>query len=191
MNKIHVSTRTAFHIIRTSFAIGTIAVSLASPALVAAQNTPTATPAAAVQEPLTWRFGKPQSPNDAGWTAERGTITQDEGELRLQPDANRRVILLSPLGLPDAARDAGEFVLGLTGTGLQRVRIQARRDARGGWITIADASGTALREVADGYSIKRKAGARSAPIERLRFELEFRTTNPRALKYISFKSVPN
>ena len=76
-------------------------------------------------------------------------------------------------------------MLGLAGTGLQRVRIQGRRDARGGWITIADASDAALREAADGYTIKRNPGARDAPIERLRIELTFRTTNPRVLTRIA------
>ncbi|MEO8344852.1 MAG: hypothetical protein ABI607_04075 [Betaproteobacteria bacterium] len=169
----------------------TVVVGLVSPTLVPAQTAPMATPAVPVQEPFSWSFGKPQSANAEGWTAERGTITPGDGELRLQPDANRRVILLSPSGLPEVARDAEEFVLGVTGTGLQRVRIQVRRDVRGGWITIADASGAALREVTDGYAIKRTAGARSAPIERLRFELQFRTTNARALKHISIKTGPS
>jgi len=72
----------------------------------------------------------------------------------------------------------------MAGTGLERVRIQGRRDARGGWITLADAGGAALHETAEGYIVKRKPGARDAPIERLRIELQFRTTNPRALQRI-------
>ena len=112
-------------------------------------------------------------------------MTPSDNEARLQPDANRRVVLLSPPDLPEAVRDAEEFVLGVSGTGLQRVRIQARRDARGGWITIADASGAALRETAEGYVVKRNPGARGAPIERLRIEFQFRTTNPRALARIA------
>jgi len=130
---------------------------------------------------LTWNFGAPAP----GWTAERGTLIPGNGEMRLQPDANRRVVLLSPPGLPESASQVEEFVLGVSGTGLQRVRIQARRDARGGWITIADASDAALREVAEGYVIKRNPGARGAPIERLRIELTFRTTNPRVLTRIA------
>ena len=65
------------------------------------------------------------------------------------------------------------------------MRIQARRDPRGGWITIADASGSALLSTATGYVIKRKPGARDDAIDRLRIELDFRTTNPRALKRIA------
>lgn len=130
--------------------------------------------------PLSWTFS-----DNAGWTAERGTMTVVDGKVRLQPDKNRRVVLLSPPGLPDAAARAGEFVVGVPGTGLQRVRIQGRRDARGGWITIADASGAALRETANGYVVKRKSGPREVPVERLRVELEFRTTNPRTLERIA------
>jgi len=132
-----------------------------------------------------WTFGAPQSAAGGEWTAERGTLTPGDGEARLQPDANRRVVLLSPPGLPESARDAEKFVVQVMGSGLQRVRIQARRDARGGWITIADASGSALRSTAAGYVIKRNPGARDGSIERLRIELEFRTTNPRELKRIA------
>jgi hypothetical protein len=142
-------------------------------------------PAAAPSAALTWTFAAPQPANGEGWTVERGTMTMGEGTASLRPDANRRVVLLSPPGLPEAARYTEEFVVGVSGTGLERVRVLARRDPRGGWITIADASGAALRETADGYLVQRNAGARGAPIERLRFELQFRTTNPRALTRIA------
>ena len=132
----------------------------------------------------TWAFGTPV-PGTGGWTAERGTLSMANGSARMQPDANRRVVLLSPPALPGSIKGAEEFLLGIEGTGLQRVRVQARRDARGGWITIADASGSALHETPDGYTVKRKAGARDAPIERLRIELQFRTTNPRVLTRIA------
>ena len=134
---------------------------------------------------MAWTFGTPPPPKGESWSAERGTLTLGAAEARLQPDANRRVVLLSPPGLPEQVRHAEEFVLGVSGTGLERARIQARRDARGGWITIADASGTALRETADGYVVRRNPGARGAPIERLRVELTFRTTNPRVLARIA------
>jgi hypothetical protein len=165
------------------------ALALAAPVPAAAQAAPSTMPAPA-GDTLRWTFGSAQSGDAGGWTAERGSIAQGNGELRLQPDANRRLVLLSPAGLPDAARDAQAFVLGVTGTGLQRVRIQARRDARGGWITIADAQGAALRKVADGYAVKRTAGGPAAPIERLRVELQFRTTNPRALTHVAVVTAP-
>ena len=143
-----------------------------------------ATPAAVPGAAFSWSFGAPQSAADEGWTAERGTLAVANGEARLQPDANRRVVLVSPAALPEDLRDAEAIVLGISGTGLQRVRVQGRRDARGGWITLADASGSTLVATADGYVVKRKPGARGAPIERLRIELTFRTTNPRALLHI-------
>src|SRR4029079_19431055 len=101
---------------------------VASPSLVHAQS---------------WTFGAPPSAGDA-WTAERGTLTLGDGEARLQLDSNRRVVLLSPPGLPESVRTAEKFVLQIAGSGLQRVRIQARRDARGGWIKIAAARGSPL-----------------------------------------------
>ena len=173
-----------------AFAFAAIVGGLGLPALVHAQATPSATGVAPArpamsQDALSWTFGTPQPATGNGWTAERGTMTFGQGETRLQPDANRRVVLLSPPGLPEGARSAEEFVLGVSGTGLQRVRIQGRRDARGGWITVADASDAKLRETQDGYTIKRNPGARDASIERLRIELTFRTTNPRVLTRIA------
>jgi hypothetical protein len=82
-------------------------------------------------------------------------------------------------------------VLGVGGTGLLRARIQGRRDARGGWITLADARGKALRDPSDGVVIKRTAAGVEAPIERLRIEMEFRTTNPRPLdRIVAGKATP-
>jgi hypothetical protein len=92
--------------------------------------------------------------------------------------------------LPESTRDAGQFILGIEGTGLSRVRIQGRRDARGGWITLADARGKALREVPEGVAVERKPGPRGA-IEGLRIELEFRTTNPRTLERIVLVPSPS
>ncbi|MEP7327607.1 MAG: hypothetical protein ABI777_00245 [Betaproteobacteria bacterium] len=134
---------------------------------------------------LLWTFGTPQHADGDGWTAERGALALGEGELRMQPDANRRMVLLSPAGLPEASRHADQFVLGAIGTGLQRVRIEGRRDARGGWITIADARGSDLRETAAGIAVKRIAGAHSEPLERLRIELTFETTKSRTLTRIA------
>jgi hypothetical protein len=144
-------------------------------------------PAALPAPIVTWNFATPQDKGGEAWVAERGRMTFADGETRLQPDTNRRVALLSPPGLPEAAKAAETFTVGVDGTGVQRIRIQARRDARGGWITIADASGEALRETADGYVVKRKGGARTAPIERLRIELDFRTSNPRVLQRIAVR----
>ena len=171
------------------------AASLAIMTVSAAWNTlaATAEPVPAASSPsggLSWTFGTTQAGSGAGWTAERGTMTLGQAEARLQPDKNRRVVLLSPAGLSDAVRNAEEFVIGVSGTGLERVRVQGRRDARGGWITIADASGATMREVAGGYAIKRGPGARGAPIERLRIELTFRTTNPRSLTRLSASPAP-
>ena len=149
-------------------------------------------PVPAVSPPgaLSWTFDAAQPADSAGWSTERGTMTLGQGAARLQPNRSRRVVLLSPPGLPDAVRSAEEFVLGVSGTGLERVHVLARRDPRGGWITIADASGAAMREVADGFAIKRGPGARDAPIERLRIDLTFRTTIPRPLTRISVNPAP-
>jgi hypothetical protein len=144
-----------------------------------------ATPAQPEQQPgalLSWNFASMQAVDIEGWTAERGTVTLADGGMRMQPDSSRRVVLLSPTELPEGVRDAREFVVNVKGTGLLRVRVQARRDARGGWITLADAGGSALRETADGFVVKRKPGVRDAPIERLRIEFLFRTTNPRTFQ---------
>lgn len=156
----------------------------------APNNPPPPAPGAPTAIPSTivvWTFAAAPGASGDAWTAERGRLTFADGEARLQPDANRRATLLSPPGLPEATKAAETFAVGVTGTGLQRIRIQARRDARGGWITIADASGDALRATADGYVVQRKSGARTAPIERLRIDLDFRTSNARALQRIAVR----
>lgn len=137
-----------------------------------------ATPAAAT---LAWSLGETGT---AGWTAERGTIMARDGKATIRPDVNRRLVLLSPPSVAVDARDLGEFVLDVGGTGLLRARIQGRRDARGGWITLADARGKALRATPEGIVVQRTAVGPGAPIERLRIEMEFRTTNPRPLDRI-------
>lgn len=152
----------------------------------------TVVPVPAVSPPgaVSWTFDAAHPADSAGWSTERGTMTLGQGEARLQPNRSRRVVLLSPPGLPDAVRSAEEFVLGVSGTGLERVHVLARRDPRGGWITIADASGAAMRVIPEGFAIKRNAGARDAPIERLRIDLTFRTTNARPLTRISVNPSP-
>ena len=176
--------------IAAALAVAAMVAGIETSTLVHAQSAPAAAAAVPVapapsREALSWNFGVAQSATGEAWTAERGSLSLGNGEARLTPDANRRVVLVSPPGLPESARDAEKFVVQVLGSGLQRVRIQARRDARGGWITIADASGSALLSTAAGYVIKRKPGTRDGSIERLRIELEFRTTNPRELKRIA------
>ena len=134
---------------------------------------------------VAWTFDAAAPADSDGWSAERGSITLSHAHAQIAPDKSRRVVLLSPSPLPDRVRAAEQFVVGVTGTGLLRIRVQARRDPRGGWITIADASGSALEGVAGGFRVKRISGARTAPIEKLRIELTFRTTNPRSLSRIA------
>lgn len=150
-----------------------------------AQAPATPAPVGAQTGALSWRFGAALSPDGGGWSIERGTMTTEKEAIILHPDRGGRVVLLSPPGLPDAVRYAEEFVLGLSGTGLRRIRVQARRDARGAWITIADASDTAIRQVAGGYAITVNPRARGAPVDRLRIEITLRTTNARPLTSIS------
>ena len=164
----------AHRVVRTFATAGLIALAAASPLAQAASA-------------QGWSF---DAGDTAGWTAERGTMTAANGLIRLQPDANRRVVLLSPAALPAPARNAAEFVIGIEGTGLQRVRIQGRRDDRGGWITLADARGNALRETPEGVAVKRTLMQGAAVYERLRIEMEFRTTNPRTLARIVVNPVP-
>lgn len=143
--------------------------------------------AAATPAPVTWTFDAASA--SAGWTAERGRLIAGDGAIRLQPDSNRRVVLLSPPSLPADVQEAGEFVIGVGGTGVMRMRIQGRRDERGGWITLAEASGSALRETPDGVVIRKRPAKTPAPVERLRIEMEFRTTNPRPLERIVARPV--
>jgi hypothetical protein len=135
---------------------------------------------------LLWTFGTPSHADGDGWTAELGTIALGRGYLTLGPDANDRIALVSPKGLPDAAQRGEEFVLGLDArSGLRRVRIQGRRGPDSGWETLADASGAALRATPAGYAIRRNPGTRTIPIDQLRIELTFVANTTRALTRIA------
>jgi len=135
---------------------------------------------------LLWTFGTPAHADGDGWTAELGTIALGRGFLTLGPDANDRIALVSPKGLPVAAQRAEDFVLGLDAhAGLRRVRVQGRRGPDSGWETLADASGAALRATNAGIAIKRNPGARGTPIDQLRFELTFVANTGRTLTRIA------
>lgn len=153
-----------------------------------AQEGIAASPDASSSGQVAWTFDAARPLEGAGWTTERGTLTLESGHARIVPDTNRRVVLLSPPDLPEAVRAAEQFFVGVSGTGLERVRVQARRDPRGGWITIADGRGAELQAAEGGVTVKRVPGARTAPIERLRIEMTFRTTNPRTVTGIAVKS---
>ena len=135
---------------------------------------------------LLWTFGTPAHADGDGWTAELGSLSLGRGFVMLGPDANDRMVLVSPKGLPASAQTAEEFVLGLAANaGLRRVRIQARRSADSGWETIADASGAAVRATAAGFAIKRSAGPRSTPIDQLRIEMTFVANTARNLSRVA------
>ena len=135
---------------------------------------------------LLWTFGTPAHSDGDGWSADVGTILLRPGHLSLGPDANGRIALLSPRGLPATAQQADEFVLGLDATaGLRRVRVQERRGADSGWETLADASGTALRATAAGIAIKRTTGPRPGPFDQFRVEMTFSANTSRALTRIA------
>lgn len=144
--------------------------------------------AAAHAEALSWGFGGGDSGPDARWTAERGRIEWDKGAARLHPDNGGSVVLLSPAALTLATASMKSVVLEMSGTGLQRVRIQGRRDPRGGWITLADASGPAVRSADGAVVIEKNMRVADGPIEQLRVELSFRTTGVRGLTRISVRA---
>ena len=131
---------------------------------------------------LLWTFGTAQHADGDGWTAEVGSIALGNGYLTLNPDDNGRMVLLSPRGLPQSARDGETIVLGVSAdAGLRRVRVQARRAPDAGWETIADASGAAARITGAGLAVTRNAATRAVPVDQLRVELSFRANTPRKL----------
>ncbi len=134
---------------------------------------------------LLWTFGTPQHADGDGWTADIGRIGLGKGMLQITPDANGRVTLLSPAGLPASAQALREIVLGVdANAGLRRVRVQGRT-AGGGWQTLAEASGAALRETAAGIAIERTVRDFALPVDQLRLELTFRSTATRALTRVA------
>jgi hypothetical protein len=133
---------------------------------------------------VTWEFG-PQVAPDARWTVERGRVNWDQTPVRLQPDRGGRVVLLSPDALKLTSASIKSVSLEVSATGLQRVRLQGRRDARGGWITLVDVPGTSFRKVDNAIVIDKTKRVPDGPIEKLRVELTYRTTTARELSRIS------
>jgi hypothetical protein len=134
---------------------------------------------------LLYTFGTPVHADGDGWTTEIGTLALGNGFLRVTPDSNGRVSLLSPKGLPAATRTAETYVLGVpAGAGLLRARIQGRRSADSGWETLADASGDRLRTTAAGVAIARTGGARNVAYDQLRVELRFAANTARIVSRI-------
>ena len=110
---------------------------------------------------LLWTFGTPVARRrrrlDRGASA---GSRSGRGFLTLGPDANDRIALVSPRGLPAQVQRAEDFVLGFDGpAGLRRVRVQGRSAARTAdgrrWRTRRDRR---LRMTAAGVAIKRTAG---------------------------------
>jgi len=134
---------------------------------------------------LLWTFGTPLHADGDGWTADTGSIGLGNGMLRITPDANGRVALLSPAGLPATAQTLETIVLGVdTQAGLRRVRVQGR-GAGGGWQTLADASGADLRETAAGIAVRRTGRDLALPLDQLRIELTFRANTTRPLTRVA------
>lgn len=135
---------------------------------------------------LLWTFGAPAHADGDGWTAEIGALALGRGFVTLGPDANDRIVLLSPKGLPASIQKAEAFVLGLdTHAGLRRVRVQGKRGADSGWETLADASLQTLRSTAAGVTIRRSPGPRTTAYDQLRIELTFTSNTTRVLSRIA------
>jgi hypothetical protein len=136
-----------------------------------------------------WTFGTPAHEDGDGWTPDVGAIRLGHGLLRLEPDRNRRVAIVSPAELPEAAGRAETFVLGLEpDAGLRRVRIQGRRTAESGWETLADAisaDNAGWRHTAAGVVIGRTGIARPERYTQVRIELTFAATTTRALTRVA------
>lgn len=133
-----------------------------------------------------YTFGTASHADGDGWTADVGTIALGRGFLTLGPDANDRIALVSPKGLPAQVREAEEFVMGFDGhAGVRRIRIQGRTGPDGGWETLADASGTALRASHAGIAVKRGTGDRAFAIDQLRIEITFSANTAKALTRIA------
>ena len=133
-----------------------------------------------------YTFGTPLHADGDGWTADVGTFALGQGHLVMGPDANDRIALVSPKGLPAQVQRAEDFVLGFDGhAGVRRVRIQGRSAPEGGWETLADASGAALRPTDAGLAIKRTAGDRALAIDQVRIEITFATNTAKVLTRIA------
>jgi hypothetical protein len=135
---------------------------------------------------LLWTFGTPTFADGDGWTADIGTLALGNGFLVMGPDANDRMAIVSPKGLPASVQRAETFVLGLDEhAGVRRVRIQGRAGPDGGWETLADASAGAFQVTSAGIAVKRRAGDRGFAIDQLRIEITFAANTSRKLARVA------
>ena len=126
---------------------------------------------------LLWTFGTPPHADGDGWTAEVGTIALGRGYLTMRPMPTTASCWCRRRDCRRRCATRETIRAGLDGhAGLRRVRIQARRAPDGGWETLADASGAALRTTAAGIAVTRNATARGAPVDQLRIEMSSRRT---------------
>ena len=122
-----------------------------------------------------WTFGSAQHADDDGWTAERGKLAPKPAHLALEPDAEHRVVLVSPRELRlDGAR-AWRLVLVASPGAIVQLHVDGRPDADAPWQPLADADSTVV-------DLPRRVGA---PVEQLRLTLVLRPGTPAQLARVA------
>jgi len=126
---------------------------------------------------LLWTFGTPRHADGDGWTAEIGTLRLAPGALRVTPDAQGRVALVSPGGLALAPERIGRIVAGLPrDADVAQVDVFARAAGASAWTPIAHARGAGLASVDAGRIVARDHAAHPAPADQLKLEITLATS---------------
>ena len=123
---------------------------------------------------LLWTFGSPRHADDDGWSAEAGTMATSPGALLTIPDANGRVVLVSPRGLALPAERVGRVVAGLPGSaGVNALSVYGRGTGDASWELIGQARGDRIGAAPAGRLVDRGELRRSLPYDQLKVEIAF------------------
>ena len=122
-----------------------------------------------------WTFGSAQHADDDGWTVERGKLVARPAHLALEPDGERRVVLVSPRELRLRGTNAWRLVLVAPPGAIAQVRVDARASAEAPWQPLADAPGATVE-------LPRRTGP---PIEQLRLTLVTRAAEAMTLARVA------
>lgn len=127
-----------------------------------------------------WTFGTPHHADDDGWTAERGTVARTPGALRVTPDAEGLVRLLSPAGLYIDNASVGRLVVGLPADRkVARLDVEARAAGTGEWQSVVNADQPAIAVTHAGVLVARNVRGRGVGrFDQVRLTLRLDNSQP-------------
>ena len=123
---------------------------------------------------LLYTFGSARHADSDGWTVEAGTMAVTKGALVVAPDAEGRIVLVSPTGLALPARQLRRMVVGLPAVAKVKQAIVHVADHAGPqWKRVMDKQAASLIPTPAGRAISDPDATPVAVIDRVKVELVF------------------